>query len=271
MTLLEKRDSMTQLCFKYDALPVPKIGQAESAQTFFKCKWSEFAKPSQKEFRQTHFTFLHNTEKAPITTSATLQHLLLCAVLAVCYVCLCFCSYRQQHFHALVFSLRSRACADSASSCHRVSSHPCMPVFIPPAISTCQLFVGSSSPNVPCRTVVRSDSACQPFRLPHEGRTAGTVWEAVEAAVNRPLVCRWWWSQLVQLYSLIRHRDLTLQLPFCFLVIIIKVGQARLTHVLNKGEILVAIFSISCVPFYGRNISGLRVWLPSAWSMRHLC
>ena len=55
------------------------------------------------------------------------------------------------------------------------------PVFIPPAASTCQLFMGLASPNGPWRT------ACQPFGLLCEG---GTAWEAFEVAVDRTLVHR---------------------------------------------------------------------------------
>lgn len=184
--------------------------------------------------------------------------------MAACYVCLCFCSYRQQHFHTLVFSLRSTLHADSASSCHPVSSHPWVPVFIPPAVSTCQLFVGSASLKAPQRTAVQGDSACQLFRLPREGGTAGTAWEAVDAAVNRPLVSRWRWSRLVWLYSLTGRGVLSLQSFFCFLLIVTKVGQARITQVLNTGrntgKDYKSIQELSCP------ISGLRVWLPSAWS-----
>ena len=39
----------------------------------------------------------------------------------------------------------------------------------------------------------------------------------------------------MQLHSLTGHGDLSLQSPFCFLLIIIKVGQPRLTHVWNTG------------------------------------
>ena len=126
-----------------------------------------------------------------------------------------------------LFILRSTPHADSASSCHLVSSRPCMPVFIPPAASTCQLFMGLASPNGPWRT------ACQPFGLLCEG---GTAWEAFEFAVDRTLVHRWQWSQLAWLYSLTRHGNLSLQSPFCFLLMITRVGQVRLTHDLNTGR-----------------------------------